>query len=141
MPKRKSKVSQKQLNAIRANYARIANENKVQEKRVFGGKFPFWARLKIAKNRTTLVIDEDTAFDKKKREYVEGYVHREATHSYKSDYDEISPNPDKDDSLPMYLKRPQKLPKYLFAPHNKDLSIPDSLIEKYDKNNHKGDNE
>lgn len=28
MPKRKNKVSQKQLNAIRANYARIANQEK-----------------------------------------------------------------------------------------------------------------
>ena len=31
MAKRKSKVSQKQLNAIRANYVRIANQSKISK--------------------------------------------------------------------------------------------------------------
>lgn len=62
------------------------------EEPVFPSKFPFWARLKIAKNRTTLVIDEDEVFDKVKRKNVEGFVHREATHSYKKEYEKVYPN-------------------------------------------------
>lgn len=100
-------------------------------------KFPFWARLKISKNRTTLVIDEDMAFNKQKKRYEDGYVHREATHSYKKDYEEIKPNPDKDDKRSMYLKKPSKHPKSLFGPHNKKLNMPKYLIDRYDKNNKK----
>lgn len=100
-------------------------------------QFPFWARLKFEKKRTTLVIDEDMAYDKQKKQMVDGYVHREATHSCKNDYERIHPNPDRDDGDDMYLKRPRKTPKYLLEPHNKDLDMPDSLRERYDKNNHK----
>lgn len=100
-------------------------------------RFPFWMRLKISKNRTTLVIDEDQAYDKQKKEMVDGYVHREATHTENKDYEKIEPNPDKDDPKPMYLKRPRKLPKRLFMPHNKDLDMPEHLRERYDKNNKK----
>lgn len=100
-------------------------------------KFPFWARLKISKNRTTLVIDEDKVLNKKSKKFVDGYVHREATHSYKKDYEEIKPNPDRKDKRPMYLKRPNKHPKELFSPHNKKLDIPKHLIDRYDKNNKK----
>lgn len=107
------------------------------EEPVFPSKFPFWARLKIAKSRTTLVIDEGEAYDKVKRKNVEGFVHREATHSYKKEYEKVYPNPDKNDSKDMYLKRPAKLPKYLFQPHNKNLDMPAELVERYDKNNKK----
>lgn len=106
-------------------------------KKQFPEKFPFWARLKISKRRTTLVIDEDKAYDKQKQELVDGYVHREATHTEKSEFEKIDPNPDKSDLLPMYLKRPRKLPKRLFEPHNKNLDMPEYLRERYDKNNEK----
>lgn len=100
----------------------------------FPKKFPFWARLKIGKNRTTLVIDEETRTNKQNREEV--FVHREATHkNNRGDFEAIIPNPDKDDNSPMYLKRPTKLPKKLFKPHNKDLSMPEYLRERYEKNN------
>lgn len=105
----------------------------------FPDKYPFWARLKISKRRTTLVIDEDKAYDKEKKQEVEGYVHREATSVYHKGFEEIKPNPDKDKSTPMYLKSPRKLPKYFFEPHNKDLDMPEDLKNRYEKNNHKDD--
>lgn len=103
----------------------------------FPKKFPFWARLKINKNRTTLVIDEEDVWDKQSNKMVDGFVHREAIHknNSKRDYEEIKPNPDINDKEPMYLKRPTKLPQKLFKPHNKFLSMPQHLIEKYEKNN------
>ena len=118
----------------RVNKLRPKAEN---AKKTFPDKFPFWARLKIGKNRTTLVIDEDKAYNKQKKQYEDGYVHREATHTYNKDYLQIRPNPDKEDNGDMYLKRPQKKPKRLFKPHEKDLDMPDYLREMYDKNNKK----
>ncbi len=106
-------------------------------KKDFPKEFPFWARLKISKQRTTLVIDDSPALDKQKNKMVDGYVHREATSQYRKGFEEISPNPDRDKSTPMYLKSPRKLPKYFFEPHNKDLNMPQFLKERYDKNNHK----
>ena len=106
----------------------------------FPKEFPFWARLKISKNRTTLVIDEALAKNKKTNEMEEGFVHREATHSNpRGDFEEIKPNPDREDPEPMYLKRPRKHPKRLFEPHNKRLDMPESLKKRYEKNNHKDD--
>ncbi len=128
--------------AIRKRYAELNAKKAPQTSespRPFPNKFPFWARLKIGKNRTTLVIDEDQVLDKQKGELVEGYVHREATHTKNDDFEEISPNPDSDDPNPMYLKRPRKHPKRLFKPHNKDLDMPEELRKRYDKNNHKDD--
>ena len=115
------------------------NRSGLSQKKELPDKFPFWARLKFEKWRTTLVIDEDSAWDKEHKRYVDGYVHREATHTQRSDFEEIKPNPDKDDPEPMYLKRPRKHPKRLFAPHNKNLSMPKYLKERYDKNNHRND--
>lgn len=113
-------------------------EQTAEYRKKFPEKFPFWARLKFAKRRTTLVIDKDKAWDKEHHLYVDGFVHREATHTKKeNEYEEISPNPDKDDPEPMYLKRPRKHPQRLFEPHNKNLTIPDELQKRYDKNNHK----
>ncbi|MCL2556798.1 MAG: hypothetical protein FWE03_07295 [Firmicutes bacterium] len=103
----------------------------------FPKKFPFWARFKPNKKRTTLVIDEELVFDKKTKKQEEGFVHREATHSEGKGYEKIYPNPDKDDPLPMHLKRAAKKPKRLFEPHNKDLEMPDCLKDKYSKNNKK----
>lgn len=108
----------------------------------FPNEFPFWARLKISKKRTTLVIDEDMAYNKQKKKFEEGYVHREAIHPNKSGtnvkgFEKICPNPDRDDKQPMFLKRPSKLPKRLFEVHNKNLDMPKHLIERYDKNNKK----
>lgn len=41
----------------------------------------------------------------------------------------------------MYLKRPHKQPKRMFAPHNKNLTMPEDLRQRYEKNNvkNKGD--
>lgn len=91
--------------------------------------------MKISKKRTTLVIDEEIFKDKKTNKEEDGFVHREATHSFRKDYEKIEPNPDKDDSKPMYLKRPSKLPKRLFEPHNKNIDMPEHLKNKYKKNN------
>lgn len=110
---------------------RVINGHRKQ----FPEKFPFWARLKISKNRTTLVIDEKPGFDRTKRKFTNTFVHREATHTYKKDYEEIKPNPDKTDSNPMYLKRPSRLPQRLFKPHNKQLDMPEHLKNKYNRNN------
>lgn len=57
--------------------------------------------------------------------------------TYKKDFEEIKPNPDKTDKDPMYLKRPRKLDQNLFKPHNKNLSMPDHLKDRYSKNNKK----
>lgn len=100
-------------------------------------KFPFWARLKIGKKRTTLVIDEEKVIDKNKKKEVDGYVHREATHKNKKGLEKIFPNPDKTDTEPMYLKKPSKLPKYMFKKHNKNLDMPKHLKDKYSRNNKK----
>ena len=102
-------------------------------------KFPFWARFRMSKQRTTLVIDETPVINKKTNRTEDGYVHREATHTAKRDYEKIEPNPDKDDPEPMYLKRPRKHPKKLFEPHNKALDMPEHLRKRYDKNNNKSD--
>ena len=58
------------------------NKNVVQSKpkKSFPDKFPFWARLKISKNRTTLVIDETDAYNKVKKRMEPGFLHREAIH-------------------------------------------------------------
>lgn len=86
-----------------------------------------WARLKIGKTHTTIVIDEDKDYDKQKKEIVDGYVHREATHTSKKDYEEIKPNTDKSDVRSTYLKLPQKTSKHLFKSHNKNPDMPEDL--------------
>ena len=100
-------------------------------------KFPFWARLKKNKNRVVLIIDEDLAFDKKKKKYVSGFVNREATHSYKKGFEKVYPNPNPKDSRPMYLKKPNKKAKYEFAPIGTKLNMPKILADRYAKNNKK----
>lgn len=106
-------------------------------KKEFPSEFPFWARFKKNKNRTTLVIDEEIALNKKTKKLEDMFVHRESTHTYKKEYQKIFPNPDIDDHDPMYLKRPKKHPKRMFGVHNKKLNMPDFLKEKYRKNNKK----
>lgn len=103
----------------------------------FTEDYPFWARFRKNKNRTTLVIDDEDYVDKKRNKTEPGFVHREATHTYKKDYEIIDPNPDKDDGEPMYLKRPTKKPQRMFEPHNKQLDMPKHLKNRYDKNNYK----
>ena len=131
-PSKKSPVTQKNVVEKKAS----------EPKKEFPKEFPFWARLKINKNRTTLVIDEEEAYNKKKKRVEEGFVHREAIHPNKDGsnvkgYEKIEPNPDPKDKVPMYLKRPSKKPKRLFAPHEKELNMPEHLRERYDKNNRK----
>ena len=110
---------------------------KKSENNKFPDKFPFWARLKISKNRTTLVIDEDTVLNKQTRKLDEAFVHREATSKEHKGFEKIDPNPDKTKKDPMYLKGPRKIPKTLVKPHNKSLDMPESLRTRYDKNNYK----
>lgn len=110
---------------------------KKYKKNEFPKEFPFWARLKIGKKRTTLVIDEELVKNKQTQKFEEGFVHREATHSYKKEFEKIFPNPDISDKKAMYLKRPRKHPKRLFEVHNKKLNMPKHLKERYDKNNKK----
>lgn len=138
-------TSKRQAFMIKKNYAiraekEKAGQSEITPKKPMPTKYPFWARLKIYKNRTTLVIDDAPALDKKKQEMVEGYVHREATHT-KGHGELIRPNPDKTDPDDMYLKSPTILPKRFFKLHNKDLDMPQELIERYDKNNHKDDSD
>lgn len=120
---------------------RIQNLNEIKErnieKNIFPTEFPFWARLKISKNRTTLIIDEDTVKNKKTNKIVDGFVHREATSKYHKGFEEIKPNPDRDKTEPMYLKSPRKIPKTLIKPHNKNLDMPQNLKDRYSKNNKK----
>ena len=132
-----------QKNAIRVNYAKKAQAQTVGNKqKEFPDKFPFWARLKIEKRRTTLVIDETVEANKKTRKVEEHFVHREVIHP-KDDgtnvkgYELIKPNPDPLDKKDMYLKPPKKLPKRLIKPHNRVLNMPRSLKERYEKNNKK----
>ena len=114
----------------------MAKDNK-KNKKEFPEEFPFWARMKISKHRTSLVIDEENYFDKKINKNVDGFVHREATSKYHKGFEEVNPNPDKDKNEPMFLKSPRKLPKRMFEPHNKHLNMPKHLKERYAKNNRK----
>jgi len=145
MAKQKNKVaklaSKKKL--VHKNDERLAIKNGNQKpKTEFPRKFPFWARLKIEKRRSTLVIDEEEAYNKKNKRMEPGFVHREVIHSNEDGrnvkgYEEIVPNPDPDDKRAMFLKGPSKKPKRLFKPHEKNWPIPKHLIDKYDKNNKK----
>ena len=103
----------------------------------FPKEFPFWARIKIGKKGTTLVIDEEKVINKRTKKIEDGYVDREATHTSRKDFEKIYPNPDPMDKEPMYLKRPSKKPKRLFEPHNRNLNMPKHLKDRYDKNNYK----
>ena len=103
----------------------------------FPKEFPFWARIKIGKKRTTLVIDEEKVINKRTKKIEDGFVDREATHTPRKGFEKIHPNPDPMDEKPMYLKRPSKKPKRLFEPHNKSLNMPKHLKDRYDKNNYK----
>lgn len=118
--------------------ATVSNSSANEQNPVMPTRFPFWARLKISKRRTTLVIDEAPAKDEKKNT-VPGYVHREATSVKHKGLEEIKPNPDKTKKQPMYLKSARKLPKRLFEPHNKPLDMPEELRKRYEGNNRKGD--
>lgn len=109
----------------------------MSSKKEFPKEFPFWARLKINKNRTTLVIDEDLVKNKKTKKMEDGFVHREATSTFHKGFEEIKPNPDKTKKDPMYLKSPRKIPKEMVKPHNKNLDMPRHLKDRYSKNNYK----
>ena len=90
------------------------------------------------------MIDEIQAIDKKRKKQEGHFVHREAIHpnadgSNVKGYEKIEPNPDPTDDKDMYLKKPTKLPKRLFKPHNKNLNMPEHLKERYGKNNKKSE--
>ena len=116
---------------------KISFNKKTKKKKEFPKEFPFWARLKINKNRTTLIIDKDLVINKKTKKFEDGFVHREATTKYHKGFEPIIPNPDKTKKDPMYLKSPRKIPKHMVKPHNKKLDMPKHLIARYEKNNKK----
>ena len=119
------------------NKANEILESKALNEDGFPNEYPFWARLKIDKRRSTLVIDRDMAMDKKKKKLVPGFVHREVTSQYKKDREKIEPNPDPKKTEPMYLKGPKKTPKNLIKHHDGNFNMPDELKERYSKNNKK----
>ncbi len=137
MSKKKRRYTPQQVHIIRKKKVIAAAEGKsASNKKEFPKRFPFWARLKISKNRPTLVIDETEVLDKKKNKTVDGFVHREVIHTEKpKDYEKVVPNPDPNDPAPMYLKRPRKLPKTLFKPHEDGWTMPEDLRKRYEKNN------
>ncbi len=108
-------------------------------------RFPFWARLRMEKWRTTLVIDEEKSLNNKTNKVEDQFVHREATSpsgNEKRDnkYERIRPNPDKDKAKKgedMLLKSPRKRAKHMFELHNKEMEMPKQLKDRYDKNNFK----
>ena len=111
-----------------------------RQRRKFPRDFPFWARMKISKNRTTLVIDDFPTYDAKRNKFTNTFVHREATHpkeGRKTSFEEIRPNPDRSDPKPMLLKSPRKMDQIMFKPHNKKLDMPEHLKQRYMKNNKK----
>ena len=125
-----------QIKAIRRKYANMEKVEKDQPLSVSHPLFPFWARLKISKNRPTLVIDEEKKINRKTGKEEDGFVHREVTHTEKKDYMLVEPNPDKTDIEKMYIKRPSWLPKRLFRLETK-FDMPKNLEEQYSKNNKK----
>ena len=151
--------SEAQKKTITASYAKKAaqknrsvpsssqSKSVAASKKGFPDKFPFWARCKPNKNRTTLVIDEEQVKRKNSDMVDDCFVHREAIHCdddnkyvLSGDYEKVFPNPDISDNSPMYLKRPHKHPKRMFAPHNKNLILPENLRQRYEKNNDKNKN-
>lgn len=139
--KRKKYVPYKNKGVSNSDFVQKKKPNPIRKK--FPEEFPFWSRLKISKNRPTLVIDEDYAWDNVKNRYVDGFVHREVIHVDENDikkqkkYELVRPNPDKDDKQDMYLKKPTSLPMILFKPIPQSFDMPKKFIEKYSKNNRK----
>ena len=88
-----------------------------KQRRKFPEKYPFWARMKISKNRTTLVIDAEPMCNKTSKKLSNNFVHREATHTKNKRYEKVFPNPDSKDPNPMYLKPPTKMNQRMFKPH------------------------
>lgn len=127
----------KSANHNKSNTQKVVTVSNKAKPKEFPSTFPFWARFKPNKNRTTLVIKDFEVIDKNTNKSKEYFVHREATHTNKNEYEKISPNPDKSDPEPMYLKRPAKKPKKMFAPHNKELTMPEDLKKRYEKYNKK----
>ena len=89
-----------------------------------------------------MIDEEKEVWNSQKKRFEEGFVHREVIHpdddfSNVKGYEKVEPNPDPKDSKPMFLKSPSKKPKILFKPHEKNWIIPQYLVDKYDKNNHK----
>lgn len=127
----------KPANNSKSNKQKVVNVSNTVKPKEFPTTFPFWARFKPNKNRTTLVIKDFEVIDKNTNKSKEYFVHREATHTNKKDYEIIEKNPDKSDPKPMYLKKPSKKPKKQFRPHNKELTMPEELKKRYEKNNKK----
>ena len=79
----------KRLNVVRPSHPPRHYRVKVKVvpsyRKRFPEEFPFWVRMKIGKNRTALVIDEEKVKNKKNGRMVDGFVHREAIHTKKKD--------------------------------------------------------
>lgn len=135
--KSSNQAKPKPVNHSKSNTQKAVTVSNKAKPKEFPNTFPFWARFKPNKNRTTLVINDFEVIDKNTNKSKEYFIHREATHTNKKEYEEIMPNPDKSDPKPMYLKKPSKKPKKQFRPHNKNLNMPDDLKKRYEINNKK----
>ena len=107
-----------------------------QPKSVHRAKFPdnppFWGRLMIGGNHPTVVVEEKLTWDKQKKKEVEGFVHRELTHSTKISGTPIM-NPDIKDKRPVKLQKPKDIPQRLVKPLDKDWEIPQEILKPPEK--------
>ena len=68
-----------------------AIKKEISKRMISQQSFCFWVRLKISKNRTTLIIGQDTVKNKKTNKIVAGFAHREATIKYHKGVEGIKP--------------------------------------------------
>ena len=109
-----------------------SKEKLLAKRKQFPFNFPFWARFKPCKNRTTLVINDEYIYHDGELKDIK-FIHRESTSTNRKDYEKIFPNPDKDRTEPMYLKRPTSRSINKFGIHNKNLNMPKQLKNRYKK--------
>lgn len=99
MSKRKNKVSQKQLNAIRANYARIANQEKTtlpKKSTHISAPYPHFRYYKKNKHPALIVGEQE----------IDEYRFRKVMHAEKDGNrtnEKVEPNPNPKDTEPMYI--------------------------------------
>lgn len=105
--KRKFKCkSEAQKRAIRANYARMAEEKKKQER--IEAEYPHF-RYHLKGEHPALVLDEVLDDNDSKNDK---YLYRTVTHEdrhKRRNNDEVFPNPDPKDPEPMYIMKRKRL--------------------------------
>lgn len=94
MARRKNKVSQKQLSAIRANYVRIANQGKTSKH--ISAPYPHFRYYKKNKHPALIVGEQE----------VDEYRFRKVMHAEMGGNrtnEKVEPNPNPKDTEPMYI--------------------------------------